>query len=65
MPPPDIIVAEDDTRNLNLPSKIKIKPSPLPLSLVYGLWEEQLKKKYFPIDRKHIIYFGDDIIKDG
>lgn len=51
---PDVIVSDDDVRNLPLPIQQKIKPSPF----LFELLREQTRGENF-------IYFGDDPEKDG
>ncbi|HLL60150.1 MAG TPA: hypothetical protein VK338_00375 [Candidatus Nitrosocosmicus sp.] len=69
LPQPDILISEDDIRNMEIPSTdLRVKPGPLPLALAYEGWihitgqERGISALSAP---GKIAYFGDDSYKDG
>ncbi len=71
---PDILVTEDDIRGLKFPQEMekRVKPGQLPIALAYGMWLRDQKtagvyddNESFDARRERVMYFGDDIQKDG
>ena len=71
---PDILVTEDDIRGRKYPKDIerRVKPGELPLALAHQEWLRMNNLTGFhfnvidaKLTRDKILYFGDDLIKDG
>lgn len=75
VPHPDILITDDDIRPRKFPQELerRFKPGQLPLALAHHAW---LRAQGLLVDsaklmeagkdtKKRIVYFGDDMVKDG